>query len=204
MTSLHRSLFPSNISRACLSPWFAIQDIPWTQSCLANRRCGKRKLQLVQIRKKKGFAIVRSSHGIVHSICMLDCVGLFVCCHTIQPYSKTWQQHLVSWKCAVCHCVTSTRHTCCCSGTIQIFSSSDVLAINSPGFVVRWQHEDDKDDNELVQSDTDMEAAIGYCHWRSASSTWTTVFDPLRKSLGFQQSELAISAATSIGGCDGC
>jgi len=165
------------------------RHIPPTQSCLLNKWCCKHKLQLTQICKKNGFlplctATMESSVPCVQSIA-LGC--LFVG----TQYSlilRLWQQHLASWMCAVCHCVPSTRHTCCCGGTILIFSSSDVLAlgINSPGFVIRWQDKDDKDDNKLEKSDADKEATIGFCHWHSAylCHEWQ-FFDPLQKAIGF-------------------
>jgi len=116
------------------------RHIPPTQSRLLNKWCCKHKLQLTQICKKNGFlplctATMESSVPCVQSIA-LGC--LFVG----TQYSlilRLWQQHLASWMCAVCHCVTSMWPQAAAVAPSGFFSSSalHVLGINSPGFVIR-------------------------------------------------------------------
>jgi len=112
---------------------------------------------------------------------------------------------------AVCHCVALMWPQTAAVAPSGFLSSSalSVLGISSSGFVVRWQDEDDKDDNKLEKSDADKEAATGFCCWRSAYLHYERqFFDRCKRPLVFSNLNWPpiglISAASSIGGCNDC
>jgi len=68
-----------------------------------------------------------------------------------------------------------------------------VLDIKNLGFVIQWQDEDDKDDDELEKSDVDTKATIGYCLWHLACLNHEQLFlTHCKRPMGFQQSEFAV------------